>query len=258
VRPDRSLFYVKWVQTFVDFLPGKRLRHRSGVDIEAFLADLGKRPGIEEWQVRQAEQALKILYEVFLPGYSPEGTTESATQTEKKKRATPITKNAGAFRDRVIPGEIERLFSPQIDALMTEIRSRHYSIRTETAYLDWVRRFIAFQGYADPARIDATRTVKEYLDFLAVERKVAARVRRHHIHESLVQKAVKEAALRAGIDKKVSCHTLRHSFATYLLEARYDIRTVQELLGHADVSTTMIYTHVLNSPGLSVRSPADD
>ncbi|HNY71852.1 MAG TPA: integron integrase [Syntrophorhabdus sp.] len=85
----------------------------------------------------------------------------------------------------------------------------------------------------------------------------SAIVRRHHINENLVQKAVKEAAGRAGINKRVSCHTLRHSFATHLLEARYDIRTVQELLGHADVSTTMIYTHVLNRPGLSVMSPAD-
>jgi len=78
-----------------------------------------------------------------------------------------------------------------------------------------------------------------------------------HIHESVVQKAVKNAASRSGVNRKVSCHTLRHSFATHLLEAGYDIRTVQELLGHADVSTTMIYTHVLNRPGLSVKSSAD-
>ena len=82
-------------------------------------------------------------------------------------------------------------------------------------------------------------------------------VRRHHIHEAGVQKAVRQAAKRAGITKPVSPHTLRHSFATHMLEAGSDIRTVQELLGHADVSTTMIYTHVLNRPGLAVRSPAD-
>ena len=82
-------------------------------------------------------------------------------------------------------------------------------------------------------------------------------VRRHHINENLVQKAVKEAAMRAGINKRVSCHTLRHSFATHLLEGRYSVRTVQELLGHADVSTTMTYTHALDTPGLTIRSPAD-
>jgi site-specific recombinase XerD len=122
VRPDRSPFYVNWAKDFAICLPEKPLKDRSRKDIEAFLADLGKRRGIADWQV---------------------------------------------------------------------------------------------------------------------------------------QKAVKEAAARAAINKKVSCHTLRHSFATHLLEARYDIRTVQELLGHANVVTTMIYTHVLNRPGLSVKSPAD-
>jgi integron integrase len=81
--------------------------------------------------------------------------------------------------------------------------------------------------------------------------------RRHHLDESALQQAVKRAVRAAGLSKPASCHTFRHSFATHLLENGYDIRTVQELLGHKDVSTTMIYTHVLNRPGIGVKSPLD-
>ena len=92
---------------------------------------------------------------------------------------------------------------------------------------------------------------REYRDAASGQR------RRHHLHETALQKAVRAAALAAGMERRVTCHSLRHSFATHLLEMGYDIRTIQELLGHRSVETTMIHTHVLNRGGRGVRSPLD-
>jgi hypothetical protein len=112
-----------------------------------------------------------------------------------------------------------------LDRLRGALRVRHYSPRTEQTYC-WNNPTTTEQG-------------------------------RHHIDESLVQKAVRDAVAQAGLTKRATCHTFRHSFAAHLLEGGYDIRTVQELLGHSDVKTTMIYTHVLNRGPAGVRSPVD-
>lgn len=170
---------------------------------------------------------------------------------DTKRREITIREGKGG-RDRVtiLPASLVEDVDDQVDRVR-RLRSRDagrghgfslvpgaFAKKSPLAMMDWrwMWLFPAARLYSDPA---------------------TGRLVRHHLHRTVVQREIKEAAERAGIPKRVTCHTLRHSFATHLLEGGYDIRTVQELLGHRDVSTTMLYTHVLNRGPLGVRSPLD-
>ncbi len=431
VSENRVKWYLGWAQQFARSVPGIPLRDRSATHVNVFLQNLEGQDNVKGWQVSQASDSLRILYQDILgvDWASPWVAEEVSPSQENSFGSTNIpqliTASGRSFKDRLKEENLDSEVLATLDALRKEIRLRHYSPRTEQAYRQWVKRFVAFHRYRHPKDMGA-EAVKDYLEYLVDKRDVSANtqkqalnalvflydqvlkqelgelgdfarakrpkrlpvvlsreettsllaalsgtsalmvgllygsglrameclrlrvkdvdffqgqivvrdgkgrkdrvtmlperfrdplkehlvrvqalhkedlsngfgevflppalarkypnagsawgwqyvfpsrnlsvdprsgvVRRHHASDRALQKAVSGAAKSAGLTKPVSPHTLRHSFATHLLESGYDIRTVQELLGHADVSTTMIYTHVLNKGGKGVRSPLD-
>jgi site-specific recombinase XerD len=177
----------------------------------------------------------------------------------------------------------ERPKQKLLDQVRTVLREKHYSIHTEHSYVNWIKRFILFHDKRHP-RDMAAPEIETFLIHLAVERRVAASTqqqalahkrsldprsgitRRHHLGPSGPQKAVRQAARSSGIRQRINCRAFRDAFAAHLLDAGYNVRTVQELLGHRDVNVTLDrHTHacteqserILNRPGPAIHSPLD-
>jgi len=437
LRDREADWCIKRAESFIKSAKGLLLKEHTAEDLRAYLCRQAVDGRLKDWQYGQVVDALRILFIQIVK--SPWASDfpwdmwkephlhfpDQLEQFDQVGRHIPVSGGSQVFADGLRGHRVGDLYAAELDLLRETIRRRHYSIRTEQSYQEWLMRFITFHDHRAPKELGAEE-VNAYLTYLADVRRVSAstqrqalnalvffykevinrpfgevgdfaqskrprrlpvvltkkevgrlfehvigtqllmagllygsglrlmecvrlrvkdidleqgqilvrdgkgqkdrvtmlaekynqplakhlakvndlfqkdqragvagvyiwpslarkypsaskewgwqyvfpsvtlstdprsgKVRRHHIHESGLQRAVKKAALEAGLTKQVSCHTLRHSFATHLLEAHYDIRTVQELLGHADVSTTMIYTHVLNRPGISVKSPAD-
>jgi integron integrase len=156
-------------------------------------------------------------------------------------------------KDRVVM--LPKALAGPLGEVLAE-RAQWHAIDLATGRADVELPNALHMKYPSAARAWGWQFVFATADYVTCPRTGA--IRRHHLHEDGVQRMMKRAVTAAGTHKPASCHTLRHSFATHLLMAGYDIRKIQELLGHADVATTMIYTHVIGSPGHGVRSPLDN
>jgi integron integrase len=292
--------YVRWVRRFVVFHRMRHPRELGALEIGHFLTHLATRGKVAASTQNQALNALVFLYRNVLGDPFPE--LEELVRAKRPARLPVVLSRDEVRRvlDRIEgpPGLVANLLYGAglrlLEALRLRVKDLDFPrnqlvVRDGKGQKDRVSvlpdriqdglrlhlRLVKIQhetdlsaGYGEVYLPDAlarkypsaARAWGWQYVFPAPNRSTDPRsekIRRHHLHETVVQRAVRRAIRAAGIDKPASCHTFRHSFATHLLENGYDIRTVQELLGHTDVRTTMIYTHVLNRGGRGVQSPLD-
>jgi integron integrase len=294
--------YVNWIRRFILFHDKRHPKEMGASEIEAFLTHLAVDQKVAASTQNQALSALLFLYRDVLEQDLSGDAIDAVRARQPKRMPTVLTREealsviaalSGTNRliARLLYGsglrllECLRLRVKDLDFAYHQITVRDGKGEKDRVTVLPESLFEPLQEHLRRVRMIHDRDLDDgygavYLPY-ALERKYpntnkewcwqyvfpaaalskdprSGALRRHHLGESGPQRAVREAAKLAGVAKPVSCHTFRHSFATHLLEAGYDIRTVQELLGHKDVKTTMIYTHVLNRGGLAVRSPLDD
>ena len=298
IRTERA--YVDWIKRFILFHNKRHPRDMGNAEIETFLTHLAVNQNVAASTQNQALSALLFLYRVVLK-QELDSTIDAVRAKKPKRLPTVLSKDEVhkviGFLSGTHPLMVKVLYGSGLrlmECLRLRVKDLDFSqqqiiVRDGKGQKDRVTMLPESLVPLLQEHVRHVRHIHEedlskgygsvYLPF-ALERKYpnasrewlwqyvfpASRLstdprtgaeHRHHVHESGLQKAVRKAAFKAGIDKRITCHTFRHCFATHLLEAGYDIRTLQELLGHKDVKTTMIYTHVLNKGPLAVRSPLD-
>ena len=298
IRTEQA--YVDWIRRFILFFGKQHPRELGAAEVEQFLTHLAVEGKVAASTQSQAKSALLFLYREVLDNELPWLDNVERAKVPKRLPVVLTREEVMAVLTRLegthwlVASLLYGTGLRIMEALRLRVKDVEFSrkeilVRDGKGFKDRVTMLPVALAAPLAAHLKRVKALHEqdlaagrgavYLPY-ALERKYpgAARdwawqyvfpsaglsedprtgiVRRHHLQDQAVQRAMRQAVRDAGVDKPATPHTLRHSFATHLLEGGYDIRTVQELLGHADVSTTMIYTHVLNRGGRGVTSPLD-